>query len=164
MVLCLVQPNASTKYIRLWKFDPSRKEKERWISKLSAIPYEIGDTRFRDAVRLCCSDSWMLFYDEQPPTKGGKPITIPETLKISVENDPPVVPLEDDLELDFSSFWRQYNANLRIEKQQEKLKTLKKDPTKVVIPIVTEKLIQRYKAGETLPSYAMKLIEKLINQ
>lgn len=147
MTICIVQPTATTKYIRLGMYNLATNQ---WEYRQTMIPVETEDTRFRDAVRML-SHGWMLF-----DTKGN-PHKVSDALRAEIERDPPRT--VDNKKIDFSGFWHRYNKQLD---KDASLKAFKADPIKATIDRASSKLVARYKAGEKLPAYVLASIQKYL--
>lgn len=143
MSICIIQPTANTKYLRLGSYDF---DTNSWSYRSTLIPVEVLDTRFRDAVRLL-SHGWQLF------TLDGKVYRVSDALRAEIEND--IVSPNRGIEtrkIDFSGFWHRY----------EQTEKMKRDPVGTTLDSKVSLLLARYKAGEKLPGYVLATIKKYI--
>lgn len=143
MSICIIQPNDSTKYLKLGSYDPVS---NTWSFRQTLIPAECDDSRFRDAVRLL-SKGWQLF------TQDNKIYRVNESLRAIIDSEPLSANRGvETRKIDFSGFWRRYDLDQK----------MKIDPIGTVLDSKVSLLIARHNAGEKLPAYVLDTIKKYL--
>ncbi len=136
-MLCFVQPNKQTRFLSLWRCDGIKDNKPHWVLLSAKIPYEIADTRFRDAV-IRSYETDAQFFPETREVSGrwiinplnSEPVAIPYEVVRDCLRDGDRFPVEQS-KIDFSAFWRKYRRQeVRLNpeiKQKEILSHIQKD-------------------------------------